>query len=337
MTDVAVHVSDTKPEDVSPEIQYQQQRHENGRPYFALKWGHAETVGVFDMEGHWNQRCKRRVCESATPVLYRTPFNDAKLSVTYYNADQEYRKCVYRGPGPCRYDVSRLPRPQAVPPGSFDGIRWIPSAAKKQPDIEPQKRFVYLVQGARVRVMDPPLYESEDRDVLWLTYREKGGQVWYPKSSWTQGRNRLLDAAMAKAVQMPNGGYLYYIFMDSDVILRTRKDKRLLYRDDLPENPYERFEQFLIDWEPAVGTVAYWWTLYDPTKFSIHHNNDAVFSAHHRETLSFGLPYVEDLDCRSWYYSQHIMNSINAMLYNTRRVCDCSYGSPNTLLMPPHS
>ena len=45
-----------------------------------------------------------------------------------------------------------------------------------------------------------------------------------------------------------------------------------------PPDPYDRFEVFLDDWEPAVGTVAYWWTLYDPTKFSIHHNNDAVFS-----------------------------------------------------------
>lgn len=32
----------------------------------------------------------------------------------------------------------------------------------------------------------------------------------------------------------PAPGYLYYIFMDGDVIVRSRQDKRLLYRLDLP-------------------------------------------------------------------------------------------------------
>eukprot|EP00669_Euglena_mutabilis_P013344 TRINITY_DN822_c0_g1_i2.p1 TRINITY_DN822_c0_g1~~TRINITY_DN822_c0_g1_i2.p1 ORF type:complete len:411 (-),score=112.11 TRINITY_DN822_c0_g1_i2:319-1404(-) len=42
--------------------------------------------------------------------------------------------------------------------------------------------------------------------------------------------------------------------------------------------------------------------------------------AHHRETISFVMPYVGDLDCFSWYYSQHIFNSLNAMIHNTHRV-----------------
>ena len=51
--------------------------------------------------------------------------------------------------------------------------------------------------------------------------------------------------------------------------------------EGLPPDPYDRFETFLREWEPSVGTVAYWWTLYDPTQLSIHHNNDAVFSGAH--------------------------------------------------------
>jgi hypothetical protein len=301
------------------ELKVHQQRQEHGRPYFALKWGQSDTVGVFDTEGHWDQRCDAEGhCVKVKPVLFAHPFNDPSVALSYAPYDPHLRECITGiAAGKCRYDRKLVKNPKLLPQGEFEGRKYVEREEVPQREY---KKFIYLLQGAKKRQSDPPLHESTNRDIIWLTYHDQSGDLYYPKSSWTQGRNKLLNEAMKRAAEMPDGGYLYYIFLDADVIVRTRTDKRLLYRNDLPLDPYDRFEAFLTDWEPAVGTVAYWWTLYDPTKLSIHHNNDAVFSAHHRETLSFGLPYVSNLDCHSWYYSQHIMNSINAMLYNTRRV-----------------
>eukprot|EP00668_Euglena_longa_P023270 GGOE01029030.1.p1 GENE.GGOE01029030.1~~GGOE01029030.1.p1 ORF type:complete len:368 (-),score=73.29 GGOE01029030.1:188-1267(-) len=182
----------------------------------------------------------------------------------------------------------------------------------------PAKQFVWLLQLHSLP--KKPLPEpTAMRDVIWLTFDDPSGDVFYPNSTYSQGRNRLLDEAISRAVRMPGGGYLYYIFLDGDVELQMRNTWEHHYRPLLPTNPYDCFETFLLEWEPAVGSVAYGWTAIEATGVSVFHNNDALVQAQHRETLSFGLPCM-DLDCHSWYYQQHVMNNINAYLYNTRRV-----------------
>lgn len=257
------------------------------------------------------------------PVLYPHPFSDRRLPLSFAPFDAARRQCLavptlVDGAAPrCPFNRTLLPRPGLLPSGPFNGTHWTDIDAG---DTKPYKPFAYLLMGARVVPTRPPLHPGPSRDVLWLTYADRSGDVHYPKSTWTQGRNRLLDFAMRRAAEMRDGGYLYYIFMDGDVLLKPRPEQRYWYRSDLPDNVFDRFEMFLTDWEPAVGSVPFRWTLGDQSTFSIHQNNDAIFSAHHRETISFVMPYVGDLDCFSWYYSQHIFNSLNAMIHNTHRV-----------------
>eukprot|EP00668_Euglena_longa_P023271 GGOE01029031.1.p1 GENE.GGOE01029031.1~~GGOE01029031.1.p1 ORF type:complete len:438 (-),score=79.83 GGOE01029031.1:192-1397(-) len=182
----------------------------------------------------------------------------------------------------------------------------------------PHKKFAWLLQAGTLP-KKRPVHPTAERDVIWLTYRDASGDVYYPRSTYTQGRNRLLDEAISRAVRMPNGGYLYYIFVDGDVKLTRRLNAEFQYRPRLPSNPYNCFQAFLLEWEPAVGSVAFGWTRKRREGVSTFQNVDALLQAQHRETLSFGLPNM-DLDCHSAFYQQHVMNFINAMLYNTRRV-----------------
>eukprot|EP00667_Euglena_gracilis_P010179 EG_transcript_10356 len=182
----------------------------------------------------------------------------------------------------------------------------------------PHKQFVYLLQAStlpRKRALRP----NSQRDVIWLTFKDMSGDIHFLNSTYSQGRNRLLDEAISRAVRMPEGGYLYYIFMDGDIKVEVRKHSGFHYRPRLPSNPFDCFETFLREWEPAVGSVAYQWTSKQRGGVSVFQNMDALLQAQHRETLSFGLPGM-DLDCHSSYYQQHVMNSLNTMLYNTRRV-----------------
>eukprot|EP00667_Euglena_gracilis_P034978 EG_transcript_62804 len=86
----------------------------------------------------------------------------------------------------------------------------------------PYKQFVWLLQASTLP-RNRTLHPNDQRDVIWLTFGDPSGDVYYPNSTFTQGRNRLLDEAISRAVQMPEGGYLYYIFMDGDVALEVRR------------------------------------------------------------------------------------------------------------------
>jgi hypothetical protein len=53
---------------------------------------------------------------------------------------------------------------------------------------------------------------------------------------------------------------------------------------------------------------------------NLGYNFDALFNAFHRETVSFLLPYYTGFDSESWLYSQHILNHLTAILYNSHRI-----------------
>uniref|UniRef100_A0A7S1HWS1 Glycosyltransferase 2-like domain-containing protein n=1 Tax=Eutreptiella gymnastica TaxID=73025 RepID=A0A7S1HWS1_9EUGL len=107
---------------VLEEYKQQQARHERGSPYYALKWGHGETPGIYDAgEGYWNKLCEHRagqgrVCKPMPPVLYPHPFNDSSLPLSFVVFDSAFRQCLRDGGhGPCRYNHRLLPHPELVP------------------------------------------------------------------------------------------------------------------------------------------------------------------------------------------------------------------------------
>ena len=112
-------------------------------------------------------------------------------------------------------------------------------ATKKQADLEPQKRFVYLIQGAKVHEMDPPLHESDDRDVMWLTYKVKeGSQVpCPPPPPPSPPKNRVEGAPMRAHPQgchnvyvsgpldgpREGGGFPPPLGKDSNIVFRRKR------------------------------------------------------------------------------------------------------------------
>ena len=156
------------------------------------------------------------------------------------------------------------------------------------------KRFLYLVQ---TRSEVPPAYadlQAEDSDLLVLTWGvEKPGCVYFPRSTWSQGRNRLRQEVQRNDEKE----YLYYIFLDDDLALS--------------QGDWRQFERALLTYEPAIAT-PYW-----PRYGGMHGSNlgleahrciafDAMCSAFHREVFhdDLILPYREDFDVDSWWISQ---------------------------------
>ena len=80
----------------------------------------------------------------------------------------------------------------------------------------PMKTFIYLVQGKSEYISKFFFLQERKRaHALFLTYDAKvEGALYLPESTFAQGRNKLL----IEAEKLKNN-YLYYIFLDDDVVL----------------------------------------------------------------------------------------------------------------------
>jgi hypothetical protein len=183
------------------------------------------------------------------------------------------------------------------------------------------KSFVYMIQSAGP--MPYPEIPGPDSDVLLLTWEHRSdwpGAIHLPDSSWNEGRNRLLWEACRQGHRTGND-YLFYIFLDDDCRVREDIDLARKLNQPLTGNPFRTFEQFLLDWEPAVGYTRYDWQHFEKDRaVNLGHNVDALFNAFHRETLDFLLPYYTGFDSESWLYSQHILNHLASLFYHPYRI-----------------
>ena len=103
--------------------------------------------------------------------------------------------------------------------------------------------------------------------------------------------------------------YLYYIFMDDDIVLQTKTRK----------NPWRVFEDFLMRTEPAVGIVDVTNNLRLPRVYesrkqrgcSLNETSDYIptvhfdsaFNAFHYQAVDHILPYPCTFDNISWWFS----------------------------------
>ena len=172
------------------------------------------------------------------------------------------------------------------------------------------KRFLYLFQVERDLPDNLRFIEGPDSDVRFLSYRARSADprsIYYPSSSWTQGRNRLLREVLG-------GEWLYYVFGDADV--RLEFSGRGTQSRSRRQNSWRAFEEFLLAHEPAVGTPAYSWHLsgqWDPTQETqTLRFFDPVLNAFHREALLTLLPYYDLLDEECADYSGSIVCSTSS-------------------------
>ena len=141
--------------------------------------------------------------------------------------------------------------------------------------------------------------------------------LYAPSSTWNTGRNLLFTTAMNRSEK-----YLYYIFMDDDIILKTVT---------LCKNPWREFENFLAEIEPAVGVVD----INDRKKLHFVYEGrkqqgcgsrespdylpiahfDSAFNAFHYKAVQHILPYTTRFDNISWWYSGWYVSIKNEALF----------------------
>ena len=144
----------------------------------------------------------------------------------------------------------------------------------EMPVKQAQPRFLYAIQTESClpihlkKALGNP--DECDCDVLVLSYKQSCAadllrHVFYINGhslSWPEGRNLLWQVAKSWNIQ-----YLYYIFMDDDIVLTTTKTG----------NPWRQFERFLINIEPAVAAVEIDTNrLFPRMKNAIQHNKCVV-------------------------------------------------------------
>ncbi|XP_013386511.1 uncharacterized protein LOC106156001 [Lingula anatina] len=187
------------------------------------------------------------------------------------------------------------------------------------------KRFVYLIQSPSKGVIKG-LQETKERDVIWMTFGDMSGDIYAPGTSHLSGRNVLLQHAVNLAAQMKDGGYLYYILLDDDVELSVRTDGQVNWKawSKMASDPYQRFEEFLMHYQPAVGYVRYqdmsrqFVNKQEPV--NLNWDFDECLNAFHKDTLSFLIPYDLHLDYESWWYGGWITRQLISMLYHSYRM-----------------
>ncbi|MFZ3047206.1 MAG: hypothetical protein WA151_14945 [Desulfatirhabdiaceae bacterium] len=183
------------------------------------------------------------------------------------------------------------------------------------------KPFVYLIQSeARMPYDNLP---DENNDIILLTWgvpSNRPGSLFYPESSWNEGRNRLLAEALGR-VRKSGENYLYFIFLDEDIAIKEDTDLAKRLGIPLTGNPFRTFEACLLEWEPAVGYTRYSWQHTEPDcEVNLGYNFDAMMNAFHWESLSVLLPYYTGFDAESWLYSQHLINHLCTLLYHFHRI-----------------
>jgi hypothetical protein len=129
------------------------------------------------------------------------------------------------------------------------------------PALRQHRTFAYLTQGGALTPQGHPRLHSmvdtnrSDFDVFFLSFSQPGsGDLFFPNSTWQQGRNALLRLALAKEV-LP--GYKYFVFMDEDTQLKLVNDSSTFWRPDMSADPWGRLEDFLIKFSPMIGFGIY--------------------------------------------------------------------------------
>ena len=201
------------------------------------------------------------------------------------------------------------------------------SAAARSQD----KKILYLLQSEscfplHLRLVDVMGNTSICMcDVLVLSYKQPCNDtlslphveyIFNSSTTWTTGRNLLHEVAMLRRET-----YLYYIFLDDDIVLFGIKETTL--------NLWRKLEDSLRKMEPAVAALLVWgdkrkcidaqnrfYKTKQKQKCSYNKTTeflpvvgwDAAFSAFHYHSVNYILPYSSRFDAISWHYSQVYVN-----------------------------
>jgi len=168
------------------------------------------------------------------------------------------------------------------------------------------KEVIYLVQGRSDLVKEYyHLQVRENADAIFLTYDRKiDGAIYFPDSTWAEGRNKLLAAAAEK------GEYLYFIFCDDDI--------------EFEKGNWDEYEKLLLRYKPAIGCPVFPRTKKTKIRFLIFQVflvNDEQMIALHRDVINDFIifPLQTCLDKIHWWSSCFIQQILihNFYRYNS--------------------
>lgn len=135
-------------------------------------------------------------------------------------------------------------------------------------------------------------------------------------TTWTTGRNALLEYVLNNKIRTyKQPGYLYYIFLDDDMLNVLVGDTK-----------WTDFENFLLEKQPSVGYISQAATFMHShmTKGSNYtlgmFNVDANVVAFHRYTVGTLIPYDYTTDPVSIFYSAYISNMLTSAFYGSSRI-----------------
>lgn len=169
-------------------------------------------------------------------------------------------------------------------------------------------RYVYLVQGQAKNVKRFfPLIKRTHSTALLLTYDEPlEGAIYYPNSTWAEGRNHLLS----QALQLEND-FEYFIFVDDDT--------------DFYLGGWDEWEQGLEAFKPQVAVPVVDRTTpsllpYPLFKVQSFFYNDEQLMAFHRDVVKEGvlLPYNTNFDKIHWWATCRLQQILIQNLYATQ-------------------
>ena len=204
-----------------------------------------------------------------------------------------------------------------------------------------RKNFLYLIQTEKClpdRLLSSDILGNEGEcqcDILVLSFKEECIDKSLPHAiyslqqgtTWSTGRAKLYAIAMESKMK-----YLYYIFMDDDVILKRRN------RND--RNPWRMFELFLLFTEPPLAAVDNKdWNFVDRI-YSLRQQRgcnlndninyflaiwfDGMFNAFHYKAIQYilqpVLPYWSKFDGTSWWFAQWYVNIMTDVAFHNQAV-----------------
>ena len=236
--------------------------------------------------------------------------------------------------------ITRTSQQQVVPRSPSEGkphghgLQGMPSREL----VSKPSRLLYLVQTESCLPSNLRSVEAIGNantcqcDVLVLSYKQMCSDtppahveyIFNSSTSWGMGRNLLFEVAKRRGEK-----YLYYIFMDDDVVLET-KSLWEWFIDFLKRtvgvtinNPWRVFEDFLKRIEPAVGAVdvnsnphlkdvyaareQQGCILKEPSDYLPAAQFDPAFNAFHYQAVEHLLPYPCKFDSISWYYTELVV------------------------------
>jgi len=148
------------------------------------------------------------------------------------------------------------------------------------------KEIAYLIQTPDYIPDYVRTLEEMGRDVYILSWEkpvEHKNSIFFPNGTCWTGRNKLAEIVPKK--------YLYCVFTEDDLELRIKDE-------NTNKNPWEIFDNFLLEYKPAIGAVFF----RDHDK-KVKKFYDTIIMGMHKDTIDICFPVYTDFDQTSWLWA----------------------------------